>query len=113
MVKHSCEKGLRYRSRLRFHTCFALDALVDGRSVTPAEAAMAPKKNAKSCPGMYSKGALAKKAADKAAHEESVRAALAFAQFHERGAKWAISNGDFLDGRPVAPMALTHTEGEQ
>lgn len=50
---------------------------------------------------MYSKGALAKKAADKFAHQESVRAALAFARFHERGAKWAISNGDFLDSVTV------------
>jgi hypothetical protein len=69
---------------------------------------MKRRKSAKDAPGMYGKEAKAKKAADKFAHEESVRAALAFARFHGRGAKWSIRNGDFLPSvtRNVLQKAL-------
>ena len=48
-----------------------------------------PKKNAKTHPGMYGKEALAKKAAEK---------------FHDRGSKWAIDNGDFLESVTVGVL---------
>ena len=45
---------------------------------------------------MYGKAALKLKAADKLKHQEGVRVAVEFARFHDRGAKWAMDNGDFL-----------------
>lgn len=53
------------------------------------------RQSAKTNPGMYSKGTKAKNAAEKKVHQDAVRAALAFTQFHGKSTVWAMKHGDF------------------
>ena len=53
------------------------------------------RQSAKTNPGMYSKDTKAKNAAEKKVHQDAVRAALAFTQFHGKSTVWAMKHGDF------------------